>query len=178
MPCEVREQETDGTSPTPHQPEGSPLCSSRASPLPWACYLHLQFFSECMCLISVRPRKSVRGKQGVIPPTARPGRRPGKKPHPTRRARPKAPPADDTEVDELVRIILPPRSSISGSYPLLQHQEFTRQQVEPPLCSLPHPPRWRQIRQKDGRVGRRGSRPPGAAMPGIPLLRPANISSS
>ena len=178
MPCEVREQETDGTSPTPHQPEGSPLCSSRASPLPWACYLHLQFFSECMCLISVRPRKTVRGKQGVIPPTARPGRRPGKKPHPTRRARPKAPPADDTEVDELVRIILPPRSSISGSYPLLQHQEFTRQQVEPPLCSLPHPPLWRLRRQMDGLVGRRGSRPPGAAMPGIPLLRPANISSS
>lgn len=50
----------------------------------------------------MRPRKTVRGKQGVIPPVARPGRRPGKKPHPTRRSRPKAPPVDDTEVDELV----------------------------------------------------------------------------
>ena len=126
-------------STTPQNLRRSLLCSSRASPLPWACSLHPQFFSECMCLISVRPRRTVRGKQGVIPATARPSRRPGKKPHPTRRARPKAPPADDMEVDELVRITFPPCSSISDSYPPLQRQEFTRQQVEPPLCSPPPP---------------------------------------
>uniref|UniRef100_A0A8C0SCN7 Tyrosine-protein kinase BAZ1B n=1 Tax=Canis lupus familiaris TaxID=9615 RepID=A0A8C0SCN7_CANLF len=52
--------------------------------------------------LRLRPRKTVRGKQGVIPPAARPGRRPGKKPHPARKSRPKAPPVDDMEVEELV----------------------------------------------------------------------------
>ncbi|XP_057604201.1 tyrosine-protein kinase BAZ1B isoform X2 [Hippopotamus amphibius kiboko] len=52
--------------------------------------------------LRLRPRKTVRGKQGIIPSGARPGRRPGKKPHPTRRSRPKAAPVDEAEVDELV----------------------------------------------------------------------------
>lgn len=63
----------------------------------------------------MRPRKTIRGKHSVIPPAARSGRRPGKKPHSTRRSQPKAPPVDDTEVDELVRIIYHPFSNLSVS---------------------------------------------------------------
>ena len=80
-------------------------------------------------LISVRPRKTVRGRQGVVPPAARPGRRPGKKPLPTRRSRPKPPPVDDAEVDELVRILSRWPSSISGWHPRVQHQDFIRRQL-------------------------------------------------
>ncbi|XP_048225034.1 tyrosine-protein kinase BAZ1B [Perognathus longimembris pacificus] len=54
--------------------------------------------------LRLRPRKLIRGRQCVIPTAARPGRPPGKKPHPTRRPPPKgAPvPTEEVELDELV----------------------------------------------------------------------------
>lgn len=67
--------------------------------------------------VPVRPRKTARAKQGVLPAAARPGRRPGKKPHPARKSRPKAPPVDDAEVEELVSDSRPPRGGRSVPAP-------------------------------------------------------------
>ncbi|XP_059549466.1 tyrosine-protein kinase BAZ1B isoform X2 [Myotis daubentonii] len=79
--------------------------------------------------LRLRPRKTVRGKQGVIPPVARPGRRPAKKPHPiTRRSQPKAPPVDDTEVDELV--LQTKRSSRRQSLELQKCEEILNKIVK------------------------------------------------
>nr|KAF6354338.1 bromodomain adjacent to zinc finger domain 1B [Myotis myotis] len=79
--------------------------------------------------MKVRPRKTVRGKQGVISPVARPGRRPAKKPHPiARRSQPKAPPVDDTEVDELV--LQTKRSSRRQSLELQKCEEILNKIVK------------------------------------------------
>ncbi|XP_067561981.1 tyrosine-protein kinase BAZ1B [Pseudorca crassidens] len=78
--------------------------------------------------LRLRPRKTVRGKQGVIAPAARPGRRPGKKPHPTRRSRPKAPPVDEAEVDELV--LQTKRSSRRQSLELQKCEEILHKIVK------------------------------------------------
>lgn len=133
MSCEVGRRRIARAPPNQRKPL---LCLSRVSPLPWACFLHPQVCSECVFFISVRPRKTVRGKQGVIAPAARPGRRPGKKPHPTRRSRPKAPPVDEAEVDELVRIMYHLPSSISVRIPHSSMRNSAGSRWEPPLCSL------------------------------------------
>ncbi|XP_027709400.1 tyrosine-protein kinase BAZ1B-like [Vombatus ursinus] len=52
--------------------------------------------------VRLRPRKPARGKHGGISSTSRPGRRAGKKLHPSRRPRQRALPGDEAEVDELV----------------------------------------------------------------------------
>ncbi|XP_038615111.1 tyrosine-protein kinase BAZ1B isoform X2 [Tachyglossus aculeatus] len=52
--------------------------------------------------LKLRPRKAGRGKQGALPHPGRPGRRPGKKLHPSRRLRKHVPAVDGAEVDELV----------------------------------------------------------------------------
>lgn len=100
------------------------------------CSLLPQLFdSKSMFSISVRPRKTVRGKHGVIPPAARPGRRPGKKPHPARKSRPKVPPVDDAEVEELVSdfspSLQPPPSPAS-----VQQVEASPWRPPPQLCRL------------------------------------------
>ncbi|KAI5139972.1 tyrosine-protein kinase BAZ1B isoform X1 [Manis pentadactyla] len=78
--------------------------------------------------LRLRPRKTVRGKQGVIPAVVRPGRRPGKNPHPTRKSQLKAPPMDDTEVDELV--LQTKRSSRRQSLELQKCEEILHKIVK------------------------------------------------
>uniref|UniRef100_H0WKK9 Tyrosine-protein kinase BAZ1B n=1 Tax=Otolemur garnettii TaxID=30611 RepID=H0WKK9_OTOGA len=78
--------------------------------------------------LRLRPRKTLRAKQSVILPTVRPGRRPSKKPHPTRRSRPKALPVDDTEVDELV--LQTKRSSRRQSLELQKCEEILHKIVK------------------------------------------------
>ncbi|XP_060029466.1 tyrosine-protein kinase BAZ1B isoform X2 [Erinaceus europaeus] len=78
--------------------------------------------------LRLRPRKTVRGKPNAIPSAGRPGRRPGKKPHATRGSRPKAPPVDDTEVDELV--LQTKRSSRRQSLELQKCEEILHKMVK------------------------------------------------
>lgn len=91
-----------------------PVCVP--TPTPCCCALS-------PCFISVRPRKTIRGKQSVIP-AARPGRPPGKKSHAARRSRPK----DDTEVDELV--LQTKRSSRRQSLELQKCEEILHKLVK------------------------------------------------
>uniref|UniRef100_A0A8C6RH37 Tyrosine-protein kinase BAZ1B n=1 Tax=Nannospalax galili TaxID=1026970 RepID=A0A8C6RH37_NANGA len=76
--------------------------------------------------LRLRPRKNIRGKQSAIP-AARPGRPPGKKSHPGR-PQPKAPPLDDTEVDELV--LQTKRSSRRQSLELQKCEEILHKLVK------------------------------------------------
>ncbi|XP_037596318.1 tyrosine-protein kinase BAZ1B [Cebus imitator] len=78
--------------------------------------------------LRLRPRKTIRGKLSVIPPPTRSGRRPGKKPHSTKKAQLKAPPVDDAEVDELV--LQSKRSSRRQSLELQKCEEILHKIVK------------------------------------------------